>query len=145
MTSGAVIGLNLSQRLTKRREILINLSDMLKRASILISYSSGDLYELFSENFSGFVFVRDRPFDAQWTEFIKSISDCLKKDDIILLENIINGLGSTDKGSQQRYLDMNTALLEQQAAQAQSDIDTKSKLYRIMPLSLGLFISILII
>ena len=118
---------------------------MLKRASILISYSSGDLYEIFSENFSGFGFVRDRPFDIQWTEFIKSISDGLKKEDIILLENIIDGLGSTDKASQQRYLDMNTALIEEQIAQAQSDIDTKSKLYRIMPLSIGLFISILII
>lgn len=141
----AFVGLYYSARLTKRRDTLNSIAELLDRAAVRMSYSSGDLCEIFSDNFARFKFVRDKPFDEYWSAFVKAISQPLKKDDIILLRNFINGLGVTDNDSQQRHIRLYTELLREKSVQAQREIDERSKLYRVLPISLGLMISILII
>lgn len=145
ISSGAVIGLHFSSKLRKRRDTLQKLSDMLGKAVVMMDYTCKDLCELFSDNFAGFEFVRDKPFDTQWLSFINGLSDSLNKDDITLFKDIIKELGTTDISSQQRYSQIYAALIEEQISKAQSDIDAKSKLYRVIPLSAGLIISILIV
>ena len=141
----AIAGAHFAQRLVCRRDTLRQLADMLRRAGTLMSYNSGDLYEIFSDNFAGFDFPRDKPFDADWNSFIEVVSDMLSKDDIILLKKFTDGIGVTDNESQQQHIALYVSLLEEQTARAQSEIDSRSKLYRTLPVSLGLLISILII
>lgn len=141
----AVAGAHFAQRLVSRRDTLRQLADMLRRAGTLMSYNSGDLYEIFSDNFAGFDFPRDKPFDESWKSFVKAVSDTLSKDDIILIEKFTDGIGVTDNESQQQHIALYVSLLEEQTARAQADIDAKAKLYRTLPVSLGLLISIMII
>ena len=141
----AVAGAHFSQRLVCRRDILTRFSDLLRKACALISYEQGDLTEVFSDNFAGYVFSRDRPFDIQWRELADSVGDTLSKEDIILLKNFADGLGKSDNDSQLKHIQLYITLLGERIARAQSDIDNKSKLYRVVPVSAGLLISILII
>ena len=141
----AVVGLHYSGRLKERCDTLNSVAVMLNTASIRVSYSSGDLCEVFSDNFAGYHFMRGEPFDGQWSSFVDSISRSLKKDDIILLKNFINGMGTTDIESEQRRIRLYTEQLSDRLSSAQRDMELKSKLYRTLPISAGLIISILVI
>lgn len=143
--SSAAAGIHFSQRLITRRDTLNRLSDMLRRALVLISYNSGDLYEVFSDNFAGFDFERSTAFDIQWSTFADALSNSLNKEDIILIKNFADGIGASDTDSLKKHIELYITLLDEQISRSQSDIDTKSKMYRIIPLSVGLIISILII
>lgn len=143
--SSAVAGIHLSQRLVGRRETLKSLSDMLRRALVLISYNSGDLCEVFSGNFADYAFERSVAFDIQWRAFADSFSNQLAKEDIILIKNFADGIGATDSDSLKKHIELYIKLLDEQISHSQSDIDTKSKMYRMIPVSVGLIISILII
>lgn len=141
----ALAGIHFSQRLVCRRDTLKSLSDLLRRALALISYNSGDLSEVFSENFAGFDFERSTAFDEQWRAFADSFSGQLTKEDIILVGNFADGIGASDGSSLKKHIELYITLLDEQISRSQADIDTKSKMYRILPLSVGLIISILMI
>lgn len=112
---------------------------------MLISYNSGDLYEVFSDNFAGFDFERTVAFDTQWLAFADSLAKRITNDDIILIKNFADGMGASDTDSLKKHIELYITLLDEQISRSQSDIDTKSKMYRIIPVSVGLIISILII
>ena len=137
--------MHFSQRLVGRRDTLKCLSDMLRRASVLISYNSGDLYEVFSDNFAGFDFERTGAFDLQWRAFADSLAKRITNEDIILIKNFADGMGASNTDSLKKHIELYITLLDEQISRSQSDIDTKSKMYRIIPVSVGLIISILII
>lgn len=141
----AVSGIYLSQRLVKRRDVLCGFDQMLRRALIRIAYNAGDLCEAFSDNFAGFAFERDTPFGDQWESFVKSFSAVLTKEDTSLLTAFQNGLGTADRESQERHFTMYCQLLQEQIDSAKRDIQNKSKMYRIIPLSAGVMISLLLI
>ena len=138
-------GLHLSRRLVKRRDILQGFDVMFHRALIQIEYNAGDLCEAFSDNYAQFTFKHGVPFDNQWKTFVHSYSGTLNKEDMSLLLDFIRDLGTVDCDSQRRHLIMYSQLLEQQIESAKEDIRTKSKMYRIIPLSAGIIISLMMI
>lgn len=142
---GAVIGLHLSQRLTRRKDILSEFEVLFHRAMIGIEYNAGDLCEVFSDNFAGFVFEHPIPFHVQWKRFIESFSYILTKDDIWMLLSFTNDLGAADCESQRRHISLYSELLREHIEHAREEIRTKGKMYRIIPLSVGMVISLMVI
>lgn len=142
---GAVIGLHFSQRLTRRKDILTEFDVLFHRAMIGIEYNAGDLCEVFSDNFAEFEFEHTIPFQVQWTRFIDSFSYALSKDDTRMLLSFTNELGAADCESQKQHISLYSELLREHIAKAQEDIRTKAKMYRIIPLSVGMVISLMVI
>ncbi|WP_405346166.1 stage III sporulation protein AB [Ruminococcus sp.] len=142
---GAVSGLHLSRRLTKRRDVLSGFEMMFHRALIRIEYNAGDLCEVFSDNFAGYDFTHDKPFEEQWDHLIKSCSPSLTKEDIALLNDFLNHLGTADSESQRQHIVMYSRLIQERIDSAKEDIQTKSKMYRVIPLSASIVISLLMI
>ena len=142
---GAAAGLHLSRRLIRRRDVLSGFEVMFHRALIQIEYNAGDLCEAFSDNFAQISFRHDLPFDEQWKSFVNSFSGVLTKEDISLLLDFLRDLGTADSESQRRHIAMYSKLIQEQINSAKEDIQIKSKMYRIVPLSAGIMISLLLI
>lgn len=142
---GAVIGIHLSQRLIRRRDVLTEFEVLFHRAMIRIEYNAGDLCEVFSDNFAGFSFEHTIPFDIQWQNFIDGFSYVLSKEDLGMLCSFTKELGTTDCESQKQHIALFNELLKEHIAQAQDDIYKKAKMYRIIPLSVGMVISLMVI
>ena len=143
--SSALIGLHFSQRLTGRRRILQEFSALLKRAEVMISYSAADLCEVFSDNFADYRFTYDDPFAVQWAELVDRYKSLLNDDDISVLNGFAQGIGTTDTDNQSRHIGMYISLLGERIDSATKDIEEKSKLYRALPVSIGLMLSVLLI
>lgn len=141
----AVIGLHLSQQLKRRLDVLLDFEQLLHHASIKIEYTKGDLCEVFSDNFARFDFRRDVSFEEQWKRFVERFSGFMKEDDIKLMLEFTDGLGAADIDSQQKHLALYVKLLQEHIDNARVNIEKRSKMYRIMPLSLGMAVSLLII
>lgn len=142
---GAVIGLHLSQRLIRRKDVLTGFEVLFHRAMIQIEYYAGNLCEVFSDNFANQQFSHELPFDIQWRRWIEGLSYHLSKDDIRMLLSFTDGLGSADANAQKRHIALYCELLKEHIAAAQEEIRMKSKMVRIIPLSLGMLISLLVI
>ncbi len=142
---GAVIGIHLSQKLTRRRDVLTEFEVLFHRALIRIEYNAGDLCEVFSDNFAGFPFEHTIPFDIQWQRLIDSFSYVLSKDDVGMLRSFTKDLGAADVDSQRQHITLFGELLKEHICEAQDDIQKKAKMYRIIPLSVGMVISLMVI
>lgn len=142
---GAVVGLHLSLKLTRRREVLLGFEKLFHRARIGIDYSASDVCELFSQNFAGFEFSHSLPFDVQWERFVRQFSSVLSKEDIAVLTEFADGLGTADAVSQQKHIALYGKLLQEQLDSAQESIRTKAKMLRIVPLCIGIVIALLMI
>lgn len=143
--SGTVVGLHLSRRLIRRREILTAFCELMTRASIRIRYTAGDLCEVFSDNFVDYQFTYDAPFDEQWHSFIASFQPTLAAEDIAMLNGFTDGLGSADAEAQQKHIAMVARLIEEHRLRACEDIEKKAKLCRILPVSLSFALALLLI
>lgn len=143
--SSAIIGLHFSQRLTERKRILQEFSALFKRAEVMISYSAADLCEVFSDNFADHQFIYGEPFENQWMEMVSRYNSILTDDDITVLTGFTQGIGATDTVNQSRHIGMYISLLDERIGSANRDIEEKSKLYRVLPLSAGLMLAILLI
>ena len=143
--SSAFVGLHLSRRLSRRCELLREFVKLLTSSALRISYTGSDLAAVFSENFAGCAFSSDRPFCDQWTEWIQSMRDSLKADDLALLTQFAQGIGTSDTDAQQKHFRMYTELLEGQVEEAQKELEQKGRIYRILPLSAGVVLALFII
>lgn len=141
----AVIGLHLSRRLTLRRELLMNFDKLLHRAMIGISYQAGDLCEVFSDNFDGFVFTHTMPFAVQWERFVRRFTAILRKEDIRMLTEFAQGLGASDTDAQRQHISLYIELLKEHIDASQEDIRLRSKMLRVVPLSIGIVIALMMI
>lgn len=142
---GAVIGIHLSQRLIRRRDVLTEFEVLFHRALIRIEYNAGDLCEVFSDNFAGFSFEHTIPFELQWNRFLDGFAFVLSKEDIGMLRSFTKDLGAADIDSQRQHITLFNELLKEHICEAQDDIQKKSKMYRIIPLSVGMVISLMVI
>lgn len=143
--SGALIGLHYSVKLTSRLDILQEFSVLFNMAAAKIEYSSGDLCEVFSDNFAGYEFIRGAAFYEQWECFVDSFKDNLSEHDSAVLKEFGSKLGLGDTDNQINHIRLYSKLTEECIAQAREDISSKAKLYRTIPVSVGVVISILII
>ncbi len=142
--SGVLIGLYLSQRLTKRRETLGEFEKLFSKVRLKISYTGADLSTVFSDNFRGFTFESDTPFEAQWRRFINE-TDGLSDDDRALLIGFLDGLGSSDAESQTEHISLYSRLIGDHIKSAEREIENKAKVCRTLPAAAGLILAIFII
>ena len=143
--SGAMIGLYYSQRLSRRKAVLSDFCSMLNKAKLMISYNAADLCEVFSDNFADFVFTHGEPFGTQWAELVSQYRAVLSDEDVSVLSGFADGIGASDTESQIQHIELYIKLLNERIESAQRDIDEKSKLYRVLPISAALVLSILLI
>lgn len=143
--SSAVIGISLSQRPVRRRDTLLDFEKLLHRAAVKIEYNAGDLCEVFSDNFADYSFRHSMPFSVQWTELIQSFSHVLTKADVRMLQEFAEGLGTADCEAQQNHIALYLKLLQEHVGSAQEDIRVKSRMYRVVPVSVGVVIALLLI
>ncbi len=143
--SSTVIGFSYSNRLYQRKKVLESFVLELKNCSTQMRYTSYSLSQIFSDNFMGYKFTDDKPFVLQWADMLNSYTNILSPDDILVLKNFSQTLGTSDTLGEQNHIDMYMELLKANIANAEHDIEQKSKLYKTLGLSLGLVIAILII
>ncbi len=143
--SGAVIGLSCARRLRQRCETLLSFQNLFRKAALKTTYHGGDLCEVFRDNFAGHTFRYGEPFDAQWKELVARFQHTLSKEDRSLLVQFAEDFGAADPQSQRRRLELYVRLLEEQLHQAKEAAEKKSKLYRVLPLSAGTVLALLLI
>jgi len=118
---------------------------MLEGAAVRIRYSSENLAGLFADNFAGFIFTEDQPFDEQFRKMTQMFKDVLKPEDIRILNDFTYELGVSDTESQLRHIHLYTTLLNERLTQAREDQSRKGRIVRTVPLSAGIAAAILLI
>ncbi len=145
IVSSTVVGFSYSNKLYKRKTTLEEFVIALTNCSTQMRYTSHSLSQIFSHSFVNYSFCDSLPFAPQWTEMLSGYSNILTRDDISVLSNFSQTLGTSDTLGEQNNIEMYIELLRKNIADAQNDIEQKSKLYKTLGLSLGLLVSILII
>lgn len=139
------LGIAKSNTLILRKNTLQDFVLILKNLICRLSYTSDCLTDVFNDVFTDFDFNEQAPFLSQWEQLLISYSHKLKKSDISLLLQFGTTLGCSDLSTQIKHINMYIELLNKQIDDAQHQIDTKSRLYRVFGFSLGTVISILLI
>lgn len=140
-----LLGVYLSARLFERTRVLSSLISLLEEVAVRMTYTSSNLASLFSDNFAGFVFTPQKPFAPQFTEMISRFRDVLTADDIDLLNDFSEDLGAGDTASELQHIRLYVKLLQERLDIAREEVQRKSKLCRILPLSAGIAIAVLLI
>lgn len=143
--SSGVVGFSLSNKLSKRKEILEMFSLELNSCATRIRYSSDTLARIFSHRFNDYVFSDEKSFYIQWSEVVKLYEKYLIKDDVELLKSFAQNLGTADIETEIGNINMYIEMLKSNISDAHECITKKSKLYRVLSLSAGLMVSILLI
>lgn len=143
--SSTLVGFSFSSRLSSRKSILEAFVIELKNCATQIRYSSGDLSQIFSNNFMSYSFSDSKPFYQQWTDMLSTYSKVLTKKDIEVLTDFAHTLGTCDIAGEINNIELHIEMLNAQITDAQSQITTKSKLYKTLGVSLGLVVAILLI
>lgn len=139
------VGCFYSHKLSKRKEILELFSLELSTSLTKIRYQSNTLANVFSDKFSGYVFNDESNFFLQWKDMLKYYDKTLKKEDVDLLLECGEKLGTSDINGETDNINMYIEMLTSKVAQAQNDIEKKSKLYRTLGLYSGIALTILLI
>ncbi len=139
------VGLYYSSRLSQRVSVLSDMISLLEEVNAKIKYTAAPLAELFENNFTGFRFEVNQPFERQFSELVHRYNDVLTTEDLRLLDELGRDLGTSDVDSQQRLIRLSITVLTQQRDQAQTEVTNKGKLYRILPLSAGIAAAILLL
>lgn len=143
--SSIAIGFSLSLRLSRRGAVLGDYIALLDTAADRMTYTAGNLAAVFSDNFAGVAFDPERPFADQWEAMAARYRDVLRREDIAVLEAFADGLGRGDLQTELNHIRLYQSLLRERMAQAGEDCRKKGSLYRILPFSIGLVLTILIL
>ena len=123
----------------------MTLRKLLEEAAVRMTYTSDSLAQLFADNFAGYFFLPDQPFDRQFHEMTLRFKDFLKDEDIRLLDDFAKDLGTGDIASEQKHIRMYIELLDERCEDARAEALQKGKLYRILPLSAGIASAVLLV
>ena len=143
--SFTLVGFSCSSKLLVRKKVLESFVLELKNAKTLMRYSSNELYKIFKNNFMQYEFCGSVPFVNQWDDMLKVYSKVLIKQDLDILSNFGKSLGTSDLNGEMSNIDMYLTLLDAQISHSQSIIDSKSKVYKTLGISLGLAVAIILI
>ena len=143
--ASVAIGISLSSKLSQRVEILSQYMKLLEEVSVRLRYTGDPLAVLFQDNFVGYTFLRERPFENQFQEMTRRSKDVLLPIDIRLLDDFARDLGAGDSESQLQHIRLYIKMLEERSKEAREDLKSKGKLYRIIPLSAGIAVAVLLI
>ena len=138
--SSLFVGQSMSSRLFRRKEILSLYIKELGLASGRIEYAMDSVYELFDS----FSFDTHTDFVSQWNAQVMRYRSSLRKKDIEVLREFGSGLGDSDAQSQIQRIRMYTAILQEHLKEADSDIEKKAKLYRILGFFAGTSLSLML-
>ena len=145
IAASVAVGIYLCSRLNQRAVILSEYIRLLEEVSSGMQYISDDLAHLFKDNFAGFPFTEKEPFDRQFREMTLRFEDVLKQDDLRILDDLGRDLGVSDVDSQLKHIRLYITLLRERLDEARDAVDQKGKLYRILPLSIGVAAAVLLI
>ena len=140
-----LIGCGLSLRLSRRSAVLNDYIALLDTAADRINYTAGSLADVFSDNFAGYVFDPSQPFCDQWERMTAACADVLDREDREVLIDFARGIGCSDIPSELNHIRLYQGLLRERLDDARLNCAKKSALYRILPFSIGLAITILIL
>lgn len=143
--ASVAIGISLSSKLSQRVEILSQYMKLLEEVSVRLRYTGDPLAVLFQDNFVGYTFLRERPFENQFQEMTRRSKDVLLPIDIRLLDDFARDLGAGDSESQLQHIRLYIKMLEERSKEAREDLKSKGKLYRVLPLSAGIAVAVLLI
>ncbi len=143
--ASVAIGISLSSKLSQRVEILSQYMKLLEEVSVRLRYTGDPLAVLFQDNFVGYTFLRERPFENQFQEMTRRFKDVLLPIDIRLLDDFARDLGAGDSESQLQHIRLYIKMLEERSKEAREDLKSKGKLYRVLPLSAGIAVAVLLI
>ena len=145
LAASILIGCGLSLRLSRRSALLSDFITLLDTAADRMSYSGGNLAEVFADNFAGFVFDPAAPFDRQWEQMIRSLRDDLKAQDREVLIRFARELGRGDVGAEINRIRLYQGLLRERLDDARDACRKKGALYRVLPFSAGMAVTILLL
>ena len=140
-----VVGYYLSSRLTRRKTILGEYIRLLDEAAGRMSYTMASLAEVFSDNFAGFRFEPSLDFSPQWERMTARYRDALNDGDRRVLSEFAQGLGCADIPSELRHIALYQGLLRERLDDARAACERKGSLYRVLPFSIGLTVTILLL
>ncbi len=145
VASSSLLGFSFSNSLYRRKSVLEDFLLQIKNCSTKIRYSSGNLCEIFNNCFIGFRFSPEKPFHEQWSEMLSGYSKILSDEDIKLLTDFSENLGTYDVSGELSNISMYIEMLYEQIEKADSDIKEKSKLYKTLGMTFGLAVAILLV
>lgn len=140
-----LIGFYLSSRLSRRRTVLTDYISLLDEAANRLSYTSDHLAAVFGENFAGFHFESSLAFAPQWEKMTEQFRDVLTDADRRVLCEFAEKLGEGDIPSQLNRIRLYQSLLKERLDEARECCEKKGALYRVLPFSIGLIITILLL
>ncbi len=140
-----LVGFSYSSKLYSRKRILESFVLELENAKNAVRYSNKNVFELFKNSFFGYLFLCDKPFCVQWNDMLSQFSATLTIKDIEILTKFGEVLGTSDLSGELNNFDMYISLLETQIADSTSVIEVKGKTYKVLGLSAGLVIAIILI
>ena len=140
-----VVGYHLSSRLIRRKIILGEYICLLEEAAGRMSYTMDSLAEVFSDNFASFGFDPSAAFAPQWEQMTQRYRDVLNEGDRRVLSDFALGLGCADIPSELRHIALYQGLLRERLDDARAACERKGSLYRILPFSIGLTVTILLL
>ena len=140
-----LVGCCLSSRLTRRREVLADYIALLDQAANRLSCTGMSLAAVFSDNFAGFDFDPSLAFAPQWERMAEQYREVLRDDDRRVLREFAKDLGSGDRESELNRIRLYQSMLKERLADAKTACEKKGSLYRILPFSIGLAITIIML
>lgn len=145
VAASILTGYYLSSRLSRRRDILSEYIRLLEEASNRMSYTMDSLAQVFSDNFAGFRFDPFLAFAPQWDSMTARYRDVLNAGDRRVLSDFARGLGGADIPSELRHIALYQGILRDRLTDARAACERKGQLYRILPFSIGLTVTILLL
>ena len=145
MAASILIGCGLSLRLSRRSAVLSDYIALLDTAADRMSYTGESLAAVFSDNFAGFRFDPSKPFSGQWERMTEQFCDVLKGEDREVLCRFAREAGCGDLQAELNHIRLYQTLLKERLDDAREACVKKSALYRILPFSIGLAVTIMIL
>lgn len=140
-----LLGNYYASRLSQRRQVLSDYINLLMLVENRIRYTRSPLYEVFGDNFASYPFSESEPFSQQFHTMADRYRQILTKEDLRILYDYGDGIGSADEESGRDLTHMTVALLKAHLEHAEQEITKKSRMYRALGFSAGMTLALLVI
>lgn len=143
-----------SLRLTQRVKYLCGIISSISKAKTLMTFSSIEALSVMGESFGRddllsvhFKSGSFENFKDLWDSFVSSVASdkVLYDDDIKLLRDFGREFGTSDTNGQVLNCDMYIKFFEEQLISAKEEQLSKSRLYRVLGLSLGCVVGLVVL
>lgn len=130
MSASTIYGMTLSSKLYKRFETLVIMEKVIEEIKNIIIYSCEESSVILKR-------MKDK--------YPRIFSGNLNQSDSLIIDELVNGIGKTDKAGQCDFCDGLLKSVERNLKDAEKDKQERAKLYTVLGISFGVALSILII